>query len=169
MTLTRWNPFREMLTMQTTLDRMLEESRPAFNESNALPLDIYEDETSYRLRSAVAGADPDSIQVRLHDGVLTISAEVRSAFSNNREREATENASENGNGNGNGNGSHQSTPKRRVLIQENVYGKYTRSIRLPEAVDEEGVTADYENGVLQLTLPKIPKAQPKQIAVQLKK
>ncbi len=158
MTLTKWNPFREMLTMQTTLDRMLEDTRYSFGENSALPLDIYEDESSYRLRSAVAGADPDSIQVRLHDGVLTISAEVRATFGPQRTVETGE---DNGNG--------QSAPKQRVLMQENVYGKYTRSIRLPEAVDEEGVAAEYENGILLLTLPKVPKAQPKQIAVQVKK
>lgn len=159
MGLARWNPVREMVAMQNVLDRMFDDTRRTFNEGNAMPLDIHEDDSGYRIISAVPGADPDSIQVRLHDGVLTIGAEVRPITGT---RDATES-----NGNGNGNGAE--TRKSRVLMQENFYGKYTRSIRLPEAVDDEGVTAEYNNGILSLTLPKVAKAQPKQIAVQFKK
>jgi HSP20 family protein len=157
MGLARWNPVRDVLAMQNALDRMFDDTRRTFSEGNAMPLDIHEDDTSYRIQSAIAGADPDNIQVRLHDGVLTISAEVRPRGTPRDTAEVK----------GNENGSE--SPKRRVLMQENFYGKYTRSIRLPEAVDDDGVTADYENGVLTLTLPKVAKAQPKQIAVQFKK
>lgn len=159
MGLARWNPVRDVLAMQTALDRMFDDTRRTFNEGSTMPLDIHEDDTSYRIQSAIAGADPDQIQVRLHDGVLTISAEVRpKSVSRDSNPDKT---GENGNG--------TDSPKRRVLMQENFYGKYTRSVRLPEAVDDEGVTADYENGVLTLTLPKVAKAQPRQIAVNVKK
>lgn len=157
MGLARWNPVREMVAMQNVLDRMFDDTRRPFTEGSAMPLDIHEDDTSYRIQSAIAGADPDSIQVRLHDGVLTISAEVRP-------KSVTREASE-----GNNHESGSEKPKRRILMQENFYGKYTRSIRLPEAVDDEAVNAEYENGVLSLTLPKVAKAQPRQIAVQFKK
>jgi HSP20 family protein len=159
MGLARWNPVREMVAMQNVLDRMFDDTRRPFTEGSAMPLDIHEDDTSYRIQSAIAGAEPDSIQVRLHDGVLTISAEVRP------KSVIRESSGDNEHGNASG----SNTPKRRVLMQENFYGKYARSIRLPEAVDDEAVSADYENGVLALTLPKVAKAQPKQIAVQFKK
>jgi HSP20 family protein len=159
MGIARWNPVREMVAMQNVLDRMFDDTRRPFNEGSAMPLDIHEDDTGYRILSAIPGADPDSVQVRLHDGVLTISAEVRP-------KTPIRNATES---NGNGKGNQSETPKSRVLMQENFYGKYTRSVRLPEAVDDEGVTAEYDNGILTLTLPKVAKAQPKQIAVQFKK
>ena len=160
MGISRWNPVRDVLAMQNALDRMFDDTRRVVNEGSSMPLDIHEDDTSYRIQSAVAGADPESIQVRLHDGVLTISAEVRPRLSARDTSESKES---------NGTQSGTEMPKRRILIQENFYGKYTRSIRLPEAVDDEAVTAEYENGVLSLTLPKVAKAQPKQIAVQFKK
>jgi HSP20 family molecular chaperone IbpA len=159
MQLTQWNPVREMLTMQSVLDRMREAPSPAFHDNTRIPLDIHETGHSYELIAALPGADPQSIQVRLHDGVLTLSAEVRSPF-----QSAVEGTRQNGNGNGNA-----QQPQARTLLLENVYGKYARSIRLPELIEEESVQAAYDNGVLVLTLPKSPKAQPRQIAVNVKR
>jgi HSP20 family protein len=56
---------------------------------------------------------------------------------------------------------------RKVVVQERYYGKFSRSVSLPQSVDTNKVEATYDNGVLNLTLPKLPEAQPKQISVKV--
>ena len=57
----------------------------------------------------------------------------------------------------------------KVVVQERYYGKFSRSVTLPQSVDSDKVEAAYEDGVLTLTLPKVPEAQPKQIAIKVPK
>ena len=54
-----------------------------------------------------------------------------------------------------------------MLIQERGYGRYSRSITLPEFVEVDKADAHYENGMLTLNLPKRPEAQPKQITIKV--
>jgi HSP20 family protein len=141
MTIVRWNPFREMVAMQSAMDRLLDDAwrgtRPTLNDT-ALMLDVHETEAEYKISTELPGVDADKIQVSVHDGVLTISA-------------TTEKQEE-----------HKDT---RILMQERVYGHHSRSVRLPQAVDSENVKAHYEQGVLMLTLPKRAEVQPKLIPV----
>jgi HSP20 family protein len=140
----RWNPVREMAAMQNVLDRMFEESwrtiRPT-NAGNVLPLDVYETDAAYTVFTAIPGVNPDEINVSLHDDVLTISGEVpQPTFAE------TQNA--------------------RTLLLERGYGKFSRSIRLARPIDADNIEAAYENGILTLTLPIEPEAQPKLIQVK---
>jgi HSP20 family protein len=144
-TVVRWNPIREMAAMQSAMDRLFEDTwrntRSNFN-GNALALDVHETDAAYTIFAALPGLDPDHINVNLHDGVLTISAELP-------EPTVEENV--------------------RVLLRERIYGKFSRSITLPQAVDIDNVEAAYENGVLALTLPKTPEAQPRTIPIRTSK
>lgn len=139
-TLVRWNPFREMAAMQSAMDRIFDETwrNVRGNADSTLALDVHETDAAYIVQTALPGANPDSIQVSVHDGVLTISTEIVQVPIENS----------------------------RTLIQERVYGKFTRSLRLPQMVDIDNVNAAFENGVLTLTLPKSPEAQPRQIPVR---
>ncbi len=143
-TIVRWNPFREVAEMQRAMDRLFEDSwrgvRPTA-AGNTLALDAYETDAAYIIFAALPGVNPDAITVNLDDDVLTVAAEIpQPAF------DEKDNA--------------------RTLLYERAYGKFTRSVRfgLPVAADQ--VEAAYENGVLKLTLPKTPAAQPKQIPVR---
>jgi HSP20 family protein len=142
-TIIRWNPIREMAAMQSAMDRLFEDSwrnaRPAFN-GNALALDVYETDADYTIVAALPGLNADDIHISVHEGVLTIGAEVA-------EHEVDENT--------------------RVLLQERAFGKFSRSVNLPQPVANDGVEASYENGVLTLVLPKTPEAQPRQIPVKV--
>lgn len=141
-TIVRWNPFREMAAMQSAMDRLFEDSWRGMQSTltrGTLALDIHESDAAYTVTAALPGLTADQIQVTMHDGVLTISAEVPQPA-------AAENS--------------------RVLLQERVYGRLSRSVTLPEAVDNGAVEATYENGVLTLTLPKVPEAQPRTIPVK---
>lgn len=141
-TIIRWNPIREMAAMQSALDRVFEDawrgSRSTMTGS-ALALDVFEAEGTYTVVASLPGLNAEQINVSVHDGVLTISGELP-------EDELDENV--------------------RMLLRERPAGKFSRSITLPEAVQTDNVEAAYENGVLTLTLPKLPELQPRTIPVR---
>jgi HSP20 family protein len=143
-TIVRWNPIREMAAMQSAMDRLFEETwrgaRPTV-AGNALALDVYENDLAYVVHTSLPGVNADQINISFQDDVLTISGEVEQA------KTSVE-------------------PNTRVLVSERSYGKFSRSIRLAQAIDADKVEATYENGVLTLTLPKAPEAQPRLIPVK---
>lgn len=99
------------------------------------------DETGERIRYVleVPGIRPEDIDVTVERNVLTISGEKKAERSE-------ENAA--------------------YHLTERRYGRFTRSFRLPERVDADAVTAHYENGLLTITLPKVPAARPRQIRIE---
>jgi HSP20 family protein len=137
-TIVRWNPFREMAASERALDEAWRVRRPTAS-AYALPIDLYETEQAFVLHANVPGLNPEQIQVHFEDGVLTINAEVAQPTSDEK--------------------SH-------ILVRERAYGRFARSIRLTDTVDTDNVEAVYHHGVLTLTLPKTPEAQPKQIPVK---
>ena len=142
-TIVRWNPIREMAAMQSAMDRLFEESwrgRTAV-AGNALALDVHETDQAYTVQTSLPGVEADKINISFQDDVLTIGGEVE-------QTKTTED---------------QNT---RVLLSERSYGKFSRSIRLAQAIDADKVEANYENGVLTLTLPKAPEVQPKLIPIK---
>lgn len=149
-TIVRWNPVREFAAMQDVMDRIFEENRRGNRNGNtvnasgvntrSLALDVRENENTYTVVTVLPGINPDNIDVHLHDNVLTISAEIAKP-------DVEENT--------------------RVLLSERMYGKFSRSINLPNEVDGDNVEAAYDNGVLTLTLPKVEEAQPRQIPVRV--
>jgi HSP20 family protein len=138
--------------MDYAFDRFLDETwRNIFsnmlgtNEENGdatyrLPVDVTEVENAYRIVTSLPGVSADHISISLEDDVLTISAEIPAPAL------ANENT--------------------RTLLQERRFGQFSRSLRLPQLIDQDNVEAVYEAGVLTLTLPKLPEAQPKQIQVK---
>lgn len=140
-TVVRWNPIREMAAMQGAFDRMFEENRRSgrYNvNAGSLALDVHETDQAYVIHAVVPGITADAINISLHDGVLTIAGEVPQFTLENS----------------------------KALLIERTYGKFQRSIRLPQEVDANAVEAQVENGVLTLNLPKSPEAQPRTIPVK---
>lgn len=150
--ITRWNPVREFNAMQNFMDRLIEETaRPMRGlvesyegVSGSLALDVVEEEKAYTVTTSLPGVKADDIKVNMHDDLLTIEAEIPA-----RTTEKTETA----------NG-------RKVLMQERAWGKFSRSIRLPQNVKNDGVEASFENGVLTLSLPKAEHVLPRTIPVK---
>lgn len=141
-TIIRWNPIRELAAMQSAMDRIFDESwrdaSPDFTGSS-LPVDVVESDTAYTVVANLPGVNADEIDINLHENVLTVGVEIA-------RNELPENE--------------------RSLVQERFYGKLSRSFRLPQPVDSDGVEASYDNGVLTLTLPKVAEVQPRRIAVK---
>ena len=144
--LTRWDPFREFTTLQDRMNRLFQQQSyndndEALTTSNfAPPVDVYEDEHNVTLKIEVPGIDEKDLDIRVENNSLTVHGERKF-----EKEEKEENY-------------------RRV---ERQYGSFTRSFTLPNTVNADGVKADYEKGVLKISLPKKPEAKPKQIKVNL--
>jgi HSP20 family protein len=102
-------------------------------------IDFAETDTELRVAAELPGIEEKDIQVSLDDGVLTIRAE----------RAVEEKAED----------------TKEVRHVETFHGKYERSLRLPAEVDADGIKAVYRNGILTVTLPKVPLPQPRVIQV----
>ena len=144
--LTRWDPFREYSTLQDRMNRLF---RDSFGEGRdealtttgfAPAVDVYEDEHNVTLKIEVPGIEEKDIDVRIENNVLTVHGERKF-----EKEEKEENY-------------------RRI---ERQYGSFTRSFTLPNTVDTEKVNANYDKGVLNITLAKKAEAKPKQIKVNV--
>ena len=144
--LTRWDPFREFSTLQDRMNRLFRDSygegrEEALTTSTFAPaVDVYEDEHSVTLKIEVPGVDEKDIDVRVENNTLTVQGERKF-----EKEEKEENF-------------------RRV---ERQYGSFTRSFTLPNTIDPEQVSANYEKGVLKIKLAKKAEAKPKQIKVNV--
>lgn len=144
MAMERWDPFRDMLTLREAMDRLFQESfvRPTSAMISAargtIPVDLAESGNNYVIRATMPGIDPDKVRISVHENVLTMRGE-----SKGEEERKEEN----------------------YIMRERHAASFSRSIALPTAVDAEHAQATYENGVLTLTLPKSPVAQPQQIPI----
>jgi HSP20 family protein len=148
--LTRWEPFREFSTMQDRMNRMNRLFRESYNPegpeealtttSFAPPVDIYEDEHTITLKLECPGIEEKDIDVRIDNNTLTVHGERKI-----EKEEKEENF-------------------RRV---ERQYGSFTRSFTLPSSVDTGQVSAQYDKGVLKISLAKKAEAKPKQIKVNV--
>ncbi len=140
----RFTPTREMNAMQNIMDQWFENGRPSNPTSNNLPLDVYETDGGYVIYTALPGVNPENINVSVEDDVLTISGEVAKPSFDEKDNV-------------------------RTLAQERTTGKFARSVRVSTPVESDKIEAAYENGLLKLTLPKTPAAQPRLIPVKASK
>jgi HSP20 family protein len=143
----RWDPFRELEDMSDRLNRMF--ARPAVRTNGKETLtvadwsptvDISETDGEYLIKAELPEVKKDDVKVTLEDGILTIQGE--------RRREKDE----------------KTTKYHRV---ERSYGSFVRSFSLPDQVDENGVKAEYRDGMLNLRIPKSEKAKPRAIEVKV--
>lgn len=139
-----YNPFREMVAMQSALDKLFDQTWESWPEGrlngNTLALDVDETADTFMVTADLPGINPENIDVTVHDDVLTITAEMP-------ERTVE----------------HENT---KALVRERRYGRFSRSMRLPHSVNAEGVEADFREGTLTLTLPKAENAKVKTIPVR---
>jgi HSP20 family protein len=152
MTLTRWDPFRELTGLQDRMNRLFQDAwspsgltttrgeESLMAGSFVPPVDVYEDEHSIVLKMEVPGIEQKDIDIRLENNILTVRGERK------LEKEEKEE-------------NFQRIERR--------YGSFSRAFTLPNTVDTENVNADYENGVLRVRLSKRAEAKPKQIKVNI--
>ena len=132
-----------LLHYESPLDRALGAFFAPANGSasvagGSIDLDVVETPEAYVVKAEVPGVAKDKIEVKVEDRDVTIAVEYREELE----------------------------PNGKALWRERSFGKASRAIRLPEAVDANAAEAKHVDGVLQLTLPKIVKVSAKQITIQ---
>ncbi len=145
----RWEPFSEMMSLRDAMNRLFEDSviRPgawlAPFEAGALNIavDVIETKDEVIVKAAVPGIKPEDIDVSVTSDVLTIKGETKA-------EEKIEQAN--------------------YLRQERRYGSFSRQLSLPTTVVADKAKAEFEHGVLTLTLPKAEEVKPKTIKVRTK-
>jgi HSP20 family protein len=144
MAITRWDPFREVVALQTRLNSLFREvnegESPLTTASFVPAVDIYEDDKKVMLKLEVPGIEEKDLDVSVENNTLTVKGERKFE---------TEEKEEN---------------FHRI---ERRYGSFYRAFTLPSTVDTEHVKAAYNAGVLKLELAKKPEAQPKQIKINV--
>ncbi|MFB3737932.1 MAG: Hsp20/alpha crystallin family protein [Candidatus Velamenicoccus archaeovorus] len=147
-TLVRWDPFRDLVSIQDELNRLfgrtfagIEPLRPIASGTWMPALDVYETEDEIVAKLELPGIDPEDVDVSVEDSTLTVSG-TRELGSEVREEDF-----------------------HRI---ERRYGSFTRSIALPQTADTDRVEASFDKGVLTVQVPKVEKSKPKKITVKAK-
>jgi HSP20 family protein len=144
-TLNRWEPFRGATTLQEQVNRLfgnvLERSSEESNLTTWAPaVDIYETEHELVVKADLPEIDLKDLDIRVENNILTIRGERKFEKKVNEDN---------------------------YLRVERTYGSFSRSFSLANTVNAEAIKADYQNGVLTLTIPKREEAKPKQIKVNV--
>ncbi len=144
--LIRWEPAREMMTLREAMDRLFDDAftRPLslMRDGWSLPaIDMYQTDDEIVVKAALPGIKADEVQINVTGDVLTIKGEVK------QEEEKKERA---------------------WHIREQRFGAFERSVALPTEVMADKAKADFENGVLTITLPKAEEVKPRTITVKAK-
>lgn len=147
MAIVKYNPFRELRTMQDQMNRMLDMAwNREFGEELKEgvwqpPVDIYEDEVSVVIKAEIPDVDQKDIDIKIENNTLTIRGERK----------------------------HSSEVKKENYFRvERYFGQFQRSFSLPQSIDQEKVQASCDKGILTITLPKREETKPKQISVKVK-
>jgi HSP20 family protein len=141
-TLVRWEPFRELASFQNEMSRFMNglfDGSSRGGSQNWVPaLDVWETDSDVVYAFDLPGIPEDEISVEVKDDTLTVSAQ----------RERTDEVTDEG-----------------FYRYERRYGSFARAVGLPQGVDQENIAARYENGVLEIRVPKPEEQKPRRIAL----
>ena len=148
MTITRFTPMTDFVSLREAMDRLFEDSfiRPTTYSGLAagqiaVPVDLWETNDAYHLRADLPGMTPDTIDINVTADTVSFAGEVK----------AQTDVSNDG-----------------WMRQERRVGKFQRAFTLPLQIDSNKVQASFEHGVLDLVLPKADQVKPRSIKVNAK-
>jgi HSP20 family protein len=146
--LIRWEPMREMVTLRDAMDRLFDEAftRPwgladGVHGSGMPAVDMYQTADDVVVKVAVPGIKPEDVQISVTGDVLSVKGETK---------EETD------------------TKEKAYHLREHRWGSFERTVTLPTAVKSDKAQAEFENGVLKVTLPKAEDVKPKLITIKAK-
>ena len=153
--LTRWEPEREMMTLREAMDRLFDDAftrpfslmREGGSTWSSPAIDMYQTDNDVVVKAALPGIRADEVQINVTGDVLTIRGETK------HEEEKTSSSQRN---------------DKSWHIREHRWGAFERSIRLPTGVISDKAKADFDNGILTITLPKSEEVKPRTITVKTK-
>ncbi len=150
MALIRWEPARELHTVQNEMNRLFntffDSSTPSTRSGRSgarrwIPaMDVAETEEHFVLRTDLPGLSESDVKIEVEDNVLTISGERKSEHEQN------------------GKGYHR---------VERSFGAFSRSLTLPEGVDADAIQANFDSGVLEVQIPKPEQHKPRKVQISL--
>jgi HSP20 family protein len=138
MSIDRWDPFRDMMTVRDVMDRWLQQSLTGTGHllstlrPDSIPIDLVEHEDAYEVRASVPGVKPEDVEVTVQGERVIVRAEVRGT-----EEQRGDN----------------------WLMREHRFGTMQRAITLPSPVSSDNAEARIEQGILSLRLPKLQGGQ----------
>jgi HSP20 family protein len=145
MAIVRWEPLRELASIQNEMNRLFGTVFDAPTPSNGNTLrrwmpamDLVETEEHFVLRADLPGLAEEDVTLEVEDNVLTVSGERKAEHETTKE------------------GYHR---------VERAFGSFSRSLTLPEGVDAEAVTANFDRGVLEIRIPKPEQRKPRKISI----
>jgi HSP20 family protein len=146
MTIVRWEPIRELSSLQSDMNRFFDAmfQTPAGGGQAAQlrrwtpAMDLAETEDAFVLRADLPGVSQEDVSIELEDTVLTVSGERKSDHENKGEG---------------------------YYRVERAFGAFSRSLTLPKGVDAEAIAAQFTDGVLEVRIPKPEQRKPRRIAI----
>ena len=147
--LTRWEPAREMMTLREAMDRLFDDAltRPfsLMQEGGSawspLAIDMFQTDNEVVVKATLPGIKADEVQINVANDILTIKGESKQM---------------------------DEKKDKSWHIREQRWGAFERSIMLPTGVKSEQAKADFENGILTITLPKSEQSKPRTITIKPK-
>jgi HSP20 family protein len=146
MSIVRWEPFSDLMSLREAMDRLFEESfiRPGSRLLTAagaseLALDMYETDNDLVITAALPGIKPEDVDITITGDALTIKGETKS---------------------------ETKVEKANYLRQERRYGAFARTVALPLPIQADKAEAKFKDGVLTLSIPKAEEAKPKSIKIK---
>lgn len=143
--LIRWEPAREMMSLRDAMDRLFDDAftRPlSLRDGWSVPaIDMYQTDDEIIVRAALPGIKADQVQINVTGEMLTLKGEIK----------------------------HEQDKKEKAWhIREQRWGSFERSVVLPTDVVADKARADFEDGILTITLPKAEEVKPKVINIKAK-
>ena len=147
MALVRWEPVGELSSLQNDMNRLFNTFFDTTTTGNgATPrrwvpaMDLVETDDHFVLKADLPGLSEDDVHIDVEDDVLTVSGERKAEHEDKREG---------------------------YVRVERSYGSFRRSLTLPEGIDADAVQATFENGVLEVRIPKPEERKPRKVAIQV--
>jgi HSP20 family protein len=146
MAVSRWDPFRDLMSIQSELNRLFGRTYAGAGDDSGStagawvpPMDVYETQDRFVVSLELPGIDPESVDVSVEDSTLTVRGDRSFSSEVNEEN------------------------FHRV---ERRYGQFSRSLTLPNTADAERIEASFDKGVLTIEVPKVEQAKPRKISIK---
>jgi HSP20 family protein len=146
--LRRSDPLRDLVSLREAMNQLFEDSivrprsgAPTLPAKGTLAIDMYETDEAVVVRSAIPGVDPADIDISIHGDTLTIKGETKT---------------------------EEEVEEENYIYRERYYGAFSRSLIIPVSIQASDADAEFEDGILTLTLPKAEELKPKAIKIKTK-